>query len=64
MIQFVLTIVRPEHAVEMLRLLPYAQLAILPGTDHMTLVKHTDWLVSIAAFLEISNFQIQCMEII
>jgi hypothetical protein len=32
-------IVRPEHAVEMFRLLPHAQLAILPGTDHMPLVK-------------------------
>ena len=45
-------IVRPEHAVEMLRLLPHAQLAILPGTDHMMLVKRTDWLVSmIVTFL-------------
>ena len=39
-------IVRPEHAVEMYRLLPNAQLAILPGTDHMTLVERADWLVS------------------
>ncbi|MDD5763283.1 MAG: alpha/beta hydrolase, partial [bacterium] len=31
-------IVRPEHAVLMFRLLPNAQLAILPGTDHMTIV--------------------------
>jgi pimeloyl-ACP methyl ester carboxylesterase len=46
-------IVRPEHAVEMFRLLPHAQLAILPGTDHMTIVKRADWQVSmIEAFLD------------
>jgi pimeloyl-ACP methyl ester carboxylesterase len=46
-------IVRPEHAVEMFRLLPSAQLAVLPGTDHMTLVTRTDWQVSmIEAFLD------------
>jgi pimeloyl-ACP methyl ester carboxylesterase len=39
-------IVRPEHAVLMFRLLPNAQLAVLPGTDHMTIVNRTDWLVS------------------
>ena len=46
-------IVRPEHAVQMFRLLPHAQLAVLPGTDHMTLVKRADWQVSmIEAFLD------------
>src|SRR5918998_6478877 len=50
-------IVRPEHAVEMFRLLgggvmgdlaglPNSQLAILPGTTHVTLVERADWLVS------------------
>jgi len=34
-------VIRPEHAVEMFRLIPRAQLAILPGTDHMTFVKET-----------------------
>jgi pimeloyl-ACP methyl ester carboxylesterase len=29
-------VVRPEHAVETFRLLQDAQLAVLPGTDHMT----------------------------
>ena len=29
-------IVRPEHAVEMFRLLPHAQLAVLPSTGHMS----------------------------
>jgi pimeloyl-ACP methyl ester carboxylesterase len=45
-------IVRPEHAVETFRLLPHAQLAVLPGTDHMTIIKRTDWEVSmVEAFL-------------
>jgi pimeloyl-ACP methyl ester carboxylesterase len=57
-------IVRPEHAVEMFRLLgggvagdvaglPNSQLAVLPGTTHVTLVERADWLLSmITAFLE------------
>lgn len=40
-------VVRPEHAVEMFRLLPYAQLAILPGTDHMMIMKRSDLLLPI-----------------
>jgi pimeloyl-ACP methyl ester carboxylesterase len=56
-------IVRPEHVVEMFRLLgggvpgdlaglPASQLAILPGTTHVTLVDRVDWLSSMAdAFL-------------
>lgn len=50
-------IVRPEHAVEMFRLLgggvfgdtpaglPDSQLAILPGTSHVTVVDRADWIV-------------------
>jgi pimeloyl-ACP methyl ester carboxylesterase len=38
-------IVRPEHAVEMFRLLPHAQLAVLPSTDHMQIVNRADWLL-------------------
>jgi pimeloyl-ACP methyl ester carboxylesterase len=57
-------IVRPEHTVEMFRLLgggvagdvagpPKSQLAILPGTTHVTLVERADWLVSmIPPFLD------------
>ncbi len=57
-------IVRPEHAVEMFRLLgggvpgdsvglPNSQLAVLPGTTHVTLVQRADWLLSmIPAFLD------------
>jgi pimeloyl-ACP methyl ester carboxylesterase/DNA-binding transcriptional ArsR family regulator len=57
-------VVRPEHAVEMFRLLgggvagdvtglPNSQLAVLPGTTHVTLVDRADWLLSmITAFLD------------
>jgi pimeloyl-ACP methyl ester carboxylesterase len=57
-------IVRPEHAVEMFRLLgggvmgdlaglPSSQLAVLPGTTHATLVERGDWLASmIGEFLD------------
>ena len=50
-------VVRPEHVVQMLRLLgggvpgdivalPRSQLAILPGTTHVTIITKTDWLLS------------------
>lgn len=58
-------LVRPEHAVEMFRLfgggvfgdtpagLPNSQLAVLPGTSHVTIVDRADWLVSMVnAFLD------------
>ena len=35
-------VVRPEHAVDMYRQLPHAQLAILPNTDHATLMESAD----------------------
>jgi pimeloyl-ACP methyl ester carboxylesterase len=35
-------VVRPEHAVELFRRLPHARLAILPGTDHMAVVRWTE----------------------
>jgi pimeloyl-ACP methyl ester carboxylesterase len=55
-------IVRPEHAVEMFRLLgggvmgdlaglPNSQLAILPGTTHVTLPERADWLVTMITAL-------------
>lgn len=56
-------VVRPEHAVEMFRLLgggvpgdlvglPQAQLAVLPGTTHEGMLDRDDWLASmILAFL-------------
>lgn len=58
-------IVRPEHMVEMFRLLgggvagdlvglPRSRLAVLPGTTHITLVERADWLVSmIGEFLDL-----------
>src|SRR5712692_11058903 len=46
-------IVRPEHAVEMFRLLPHGQLAVLPGTDHATVMNRADLLLEmIPAFLD------------
>ena len=57
-------IIRPEHAVELFRLLgggvpgdiaglPRSQLAVLPGTTHVTLVERADWLLSmITQFLD------------
>jgi len=44
--------VRPEHAVEMYRLIPNAQLAILPGGDHFMLFSSPDKLLAtLAPFL-------------
>jgi len=46
-------IVRPEHAVEMFRLLPHGQLAVLPGADHATVMNRADLLLEmIPAFLD------------
>jgi pimeloyl-ACP methyl ester carboxylesterase len=46
-------VIRPEHAVETFRLLPHAQLAVLPGTDHMQVTARTGWLVPmIGGFLD------------
>jgi pimeloyl-ACP methyl ester carboxylesterase len=35
----------PEGAVALFRLLPHAQLAIVPGTEHMAIPSRTDVLV-------------------
>lgn len=46
-------IVRPEHAVEMFRLLPHAQLAVLPGSDHFAVAEGADWVLWMTkAFLD------------
>lgn len=46
-------VIRPEHAVEMFRALPHAQLAVLPDTDHMKVTARTEWLVPmISTFLD------------
>jgi pimeloyl-ACP methyl ester carboxylesterase len=45
-------IVRPEHAVELFRLIPNCQLAVLPGTDHRLRLQQPEWVVSMLdAFL-------------
>jgi pimeloyl-ACP methyl ester carboxylesterase len=46
-------LVRPEHAVEMYRLLPHANLAILPRSEHDLIVARAGWLLSmIPEFLD------------
>jgi pimeloyl-ACP methyl ester carboxylesterase len=51
-------VVRAEHAVETVRLLPRARLAVLPGTDHMHVTARTEWLVPmIEEFLDASEFK-------
>lgn len=63
-------IIRPEHAVQMFELLasglqetngsPTSQLAVLPGTTHLTLIERADWLVSmISAFLDATQREIK-----
>jgi pimeloyl-ACP methyl ester carboxylesterase len=37
-------VMRPEQAVEEYRLIPHSRLAVLPGTDHMTLTSRSAWL--------------------
>ncbi len=39
--------VRLEHAIEMLELIPHAQLAVLPATTHMTVVREADRLLAL-----------------
>ena len=38
-------VMRPEGAIELFRLLPHAQLAVLPGTEHMAIPSRTALLV-------------------
>ncbi|WKE67114.1 alpha/beta hydrolase [Gallaecimonas kandeliae] len=45
-------VIRPEHAVESFRRLPQAQLAILPGTNHMQVTSHGALAAMVAAFLD------------
>lgn len=46
-------VTRPEHALELFRLLPHARLAVLPGTDHASIVGSPGVQVSmIRAFLD------------
>lgn len=46
-------VIRPEHALEMYRLLPHAQLAVLPDSDHMKMSDRAAWEVPmIESFLD------------
>jgi len=45
--------VRPEHAVEMFRLIPNCRLAVFPGGDHFLLFTNPDTVLApVAAFLD------------
>jgi pimeloyl-ACP methyl ester carboxylesterase len=45
--------VRPEHAVEMFRLMPNSRLAVFPGGDHFLLFTSPDTVLApVAAFLD------------
>jgi pimeloyl-ACP methyl ester carboxylesterase len=51
-------VIRPEHAIAMYRLFPHAQLAIMPGADHMTMVAWSAPQVAIVeAFYGQSEFE-------
>lgn len=44
---------RPEHAVQMFRLFPNAQLAVLPGTTHFAIMERPEWVLSmLTTFLD------------
>ena len=42
-------VIRPDDAVELFHLIPYAQLAVMPGTDHRLPKTRTDWLLLMLA---------------
>jgi pimeloyl-ACP methyl ester carboxylesterase len=53
--------VRLEHAVEMFRLIPHAQLAVFPGGDHLLLITSPEKVLApIAAFLDVPGAPAQC----
>lgn len=39
-------VIRPEHALELFRMVPNGRLAILPGSDHSAPVTRVDWVTS------------------
>lgn len=39
-------VIRPEHAAELVRLIPQAHLAILPNRDHITLMVRPEWMLA------------------
>lgn len=54
-------VMRPEGAIALFRLLPHAQLAILPGTEHMDIPSRTDVLVPlIDRFLNSDDCESEC----
>jgi pimeloyl-ACP methyl ester carboxylesterase len=48
-------VVRPEHGVALMRLIPHARLAVLPSTDHMQMMQRSEALVPmIEEFLDVA----------
>ncbi len=46
-------VIRVDYAVQLYRMLPNAQLAVLPGSDHFAVFAHADWVQSMSrAFLD------------
>ena len=46
-------VIRPEHALEMMRLLPHAEMAMMPDTNHMQMPERAAWWVPmVEAFLD------------
>lgn len=39
-------VIRPEHALELFRMVPSGRLAILPGSDHSAPVTRSDWVAA------------------
>jgi pimeloyl-ACP methyl ester carboxylesterase len=56
-------VMRPEHAVDLFRLLPHARLAVLPGTDHMALMTRSAWLTPmVSEFLNAAMPNVEKLE--
>jgi pimeloyl-ACP methyl ester carboxylesterase len=56
-------VMRPEHAVDLFRLLPRARLAVLPGTDHMALMTRSAWLAPmVSEFLNAAMPSVEKLE--
>jgi pimeloyl-ACP methyl ester carboxylesterase len=56
-------VMRPEHAVDLFRLLPHARLAVLPGTDHMALMTRSAWLAPmVSEFLNAAMPNVEKLE--
>ena len=39
--------IRPEHALQLFRVMPSRRIAILPGSDHSATVTRSDWVTAL-----------------